>query len=95
MQFLVIAYDKKGALDKRLEVRDEHVKGTKELMERGAILNAGAFIEDDKMIGSTLFVDFPSKADLDAWLENEPYVKNGVWDVENIQILPIKVLPKE
>ncbi len=95
MQYLIIAYDKKDVLNKRLEVRDEHVKGAREFMKKGAILNAGAFIEDEKMVGSTLFVDFPSREELDKWLENEPYVKNGVWDMEKIQILPIKVLPSE
>ncbi len=92
MQYLIVAYDKKDVLDKRLEVRDLHVKGAKEMMSKGKILNAGAFIEDEKMVGSTLFVDFETKDELDEWLANEPYVKNGVWDMEKIQILPIKVL---
>lgn len=94
MQYLVIAYDKKNVLDKRLEVRDLHVKGARKMIEEGRIINAAAFIEDEKMIGSTLFVDFDTKEELESWLENEPYVKNGVWDMEKIQILPIKVLPK-
>jgi len=29
MQYLVIAYDNEGALEKRLEVRDAHVEGAK------------------------------------------------------------------
>lgn len=95
MQYLVIAYDKKDVLDKRLAVRDLHVKGAKDYMQRGNILQAGALIEDDKMVGSTLFVEFKTKDELDLWLENEPYVKNGVWDMEKIKILPIKVLPKD
>ncbi len=95
MQYLIIAYDKKGVLHKRLEVRDLHLKGVREYMKKGNILSGGALIEDEKMIGSSLFVDFESKKELDTWLKNEPYVKNGVWDMEKIQILPIKVLPKE
>lgn len=95
MQYLVIAYDKKDVLDKRLAVRDLHVKGARDFMEKGNILQAGAFIEDDKMVGSTLFVDFDTKEELDEWLKSEPYVKNGVWDMDKIKILPIKVLPKE
>ncbi len=92
MQYLIIAYDKKDALQKRLAVRDLHVKGAKKMIEKGKIINGGAFIENDNMVGSTLFVDFNSRQELDEWLENEIYVKEGVWDMEKIQILPVKLL---
>lgn len=95
MQYLVIAYDHEGMLEKRLEVRDAHVAGTRKLMAEGKILNAGAMIEGDKMVGSSLFVDFDSEEEIKAWLESEPYVVNGVWNMEQFQITPIKVLPKE
>lgn len=94
MQYLVIAYDYDDALEKRLEVRDEHVKSTKELMAKGNIINAAALIEDDKMVGSTLFVEFENDDKLEEWLENEPYVKGKVWNYEEIQIVPVKLLPK-
>jgi uncharacterized protein len=94
MQYLVIAYDYDDALERRLEVRDEHVKSTKELMAKGNIINAAALIEDDKMVGSTLFVEFENDDKLEEWLENEPYVKGKVWNYEEIQIVPVKLLPK-
>ncbi len=92
MEYLIVAYDKKDAFDKRMSVRDEHVKGAKELINKGKILKAGAIMSDGKMIGSSLFVDFKTKAELDEWLKNEPYVKNGVWDMEKIQIIEVKLL---
>ncbi len=92
MEFLIVAYDKKGVLEKRLANRDEHVKGAKKLINEGKILKAGAIIENEQMVGSSLFVDFESKTQLDEWLKNEPYVKNGVWDMDKIQIIPVKVL---
>lgn len=95
MQYLILVYDKPNVLEKRFKVRDLHIKGAREFIKKGNILQAGALIEDEKMVGSTLFVDFKSKNDMDSWLKNEPYVKNGVWDMDKIQILPIKVLPKE
>lgn len=95
MQYLVIAYDHDGALEKRLEVRDAHVASTKKLMAEGKILNAAAMIEDDKMVGSSLFVDFETEDDLKAWLESEPYIVNGVWNMDQFQITPVKVLPKD
>lgn len=94
MQYLVIAYDYEDALDRRLSARDEHIKLAKELMEKGHIINAGALIEDDKMVGSTLLVEFESEDELDSWLDNEPYVKAKVWNYEEIQIVPVKLLPK-
>lgn len=95
MQYLVIAYDYNDALERRLEIRDKHVKNVKELMIKGNIINAGALIEDDKMIGSTLFVEFENDDKLEEWLENEPYVKGKVWNYEEIQIVPVKLLPKQ
>ncbi len=94
MQYLVIAYDHADAIDRRLESRDDHVKGAKELMASGKILSAAALIEEDKMVGSTLVVDFENDNEMDLWLDNEPYVKNNVWNMDEFQIVPIKVLPK-
>ena len=95
MQYLVIAYDNANALERRLESRDEHVEGVRILMAEGKIINAAALMEEDVMVGSTLFIDFETDEELDAWLENEPYVKNNVWDMDEFQIVPMKVLPKE
>ncbi|NLN12908.1 MAG: hypothetical protein GX169_01580 [Arcobacter skirrowii] len=44
------------------------------------------------MVGSTLFVEFENDDELEAWLENDPYVIGNVWDYENIQIVPVKLL---
>ncbi len=94
MQYLIIAYDNDDAQERRLEVRDAHIEGAKKLMNEGKIINAGALIEDDIMVGSSLFVDFENDDELNTWLENEPYVKNNVWNMEEFQIVPIKLLPK-
>ncbi|QDF29939.1 YciI family protein [Halarcobacter anaerophilus] len=94
MQYLVIAYDNEGALEKRIEVRDAHVEGTRKLMAEGKIIDAGALTEEDQMVGSTLFVDFENDDEINNWLENEPYVVNGVWNMDEFQIVPVKLLPK-
>ena len=94
MQYLVIAYDNDNALERRLAVRDAHVEGTRKLIAEGKIINAGALIEDEVMVGSTLLVDFATDDEIDEWLENEPYVKNNVWNMDEFQIVPIKLLPK-
>jgi len=93
MQYLVIVYDYKDVLQKRLEVREVHLKGAKKLIEEGKIINAGAIIEDDKMIGSTLYINFETQEDIDQWLKEEPYVINKVWDMNTFELTPIKLLP--
>ena len=40
------------------------------------------------------FVDFATDEELDLWLEDEPYVTNRVWNMDEIQIVPVKLLPK-
>ncbi len=94
MQYLIIAYDNDNALEKRLAVREAHVEGAKKLIAEGKIINAGALIEDDQMVGSTLFVDFETEDELNEWLDNEPYVTNNVWNMEEFQIVPVKLLHK-
>ncbi|MGB7403260.1 MAG: YciI family protein [Arcobacter sp.] len=95
MQYLIIAYDNDNALDKRLEVRDAHVAGAKKLIAEGKIINAGALIEEDQMVGSTLYVDFETEDELNDWIDNEPYVTNNVWNMDEFQIVPVKLLPKD
>jgi uncharacterized protein len=95
MQYLIIAYDHEDALERRLEARDAHIEGAKKLMAEGKIIDAGALIEDDTMVGSSLFVDFENDDEINEWLENEPYVQNNVWDMDEFQIVPVKLLPKD
>ncbi|WP_323592040.1 YciI family protein [Aliarcobacter butzleri] len=94
MQYLVIAYDNEGALERRLESREAHIEGARKLMNEGKIIDAGALIEDDMMVGSTLFVDFENDEEIDEWLLNEAYVKNNVWNMDEFQMVPVKLLPK-
>jgi uncharacterized protein YciI len=91
MQFLVTAYDGKdeGALDRRLAVREEHLKATAQMKAEGKTLFAGALLdENEKMIGSALIVNFPSREELDKWLEVEPYMINNVW--KQLDIKPFR-----
>ncbi|WP_072682524.1 YciI family protein [Arcobacter sp. LA11] len=95
MQYLVIAYDNEGALEKRLEVREAHITGAKKMIADGKIISVGALIEEDKMVGSTAYVDFENDDEINEWLSNEPYVTNGVWNMDEFQIVPVKLLPKD
>lgn len=94
MQYLVIAYDNDNALDKRMEARPAHVEGTQKLMAEGKIVSACAMIEDEKMVGSSVVTNFDNDEEFKVWLESEPYVVGGVWNMNEIQIVPVKVMPK-
>ena len=89
MQFLIKAYDGEGMLDKRMEVRPRHLEGMKAL-GRQIICAGGLLDEEGRMKGSALVMDFPDRAALDAYLKNEPYVVEGVWqriEVESMNVV--------
>jgi uncharacterized protein len=91
-QFLVLAYDgtDAGAAERRKSVRPRHFEGIKPMVAKGEIVHGGAILDDaGKMIGSAVFVDVPSRRELDAWLDREPYVKERVW--QKIEVKPVRV----
>lgn len=82
MQYLIIAYDGKdeGALERRLAARDAHLKAVARMKSERKMLFAGALLDENKkMVGSAVVVDFPSREELEKWLETEPYMVNNVW----------------
>lgn len=82
MEWLVIGYDgtDDGAPERRLAVRPAHLEVAGKLIAEGTILFGGAILDDsDRMTGTTLICNFPSRAELDAWLKSEPYVTGNVW----------------
>lgn len=95
MQFIVVAYDgtDEKAIDRRMAVREAHLKGAKEMFDNGRLLYASGILNDDgKMIGSMMIVDFESRTALDElWLKTEPYITGNVW--ENIDIKRAGVAP--
>jgi uncharacterized protein len=91
MQFLVVARDgtDDGALDRRQRTRPSHLESIQPLVDDGHILVGGAILSDaGEMIGSMLLVDFPERADVDAWLAGDPYVTRGVW--REIEVTPFR-----
>ena len=92
MEFLIIAYDGKDseAKQRRLNARPAHLEGVQAMKQNGSFINGGAILDDNgEMIGSTLYVDFPSREELDHWLRNDPYVTGRVW--VDIEVKPIRL----
>ncbi|MCM3567940.1 YciI family protein [Neobacillus mesonae] len=92
MQYIVTAYDgtDEKAIERRLTVREEHLKSVEKRFEEGHHLYGAAILSDEgKMIGSMMVVDYSSREELDNWLKVEPYVTGDVW--RKIDIQPCKV----
>jgi uncharacterized protein len=82
MTYVVIARDGTDAeaKERRLRTRPAHLDGIAPYVERGQVFVGGAILDETgAMVGSVLLVDFPSRADLDAWLRADAYVTEGVW----------------
>jgi uncharacterized protein YciI len=91
-QYLVTGYDfhDDAALERRMNVRPDHINGVKALKQAGSYVIGGAILnEDGKMIGSTMIVQFESEDALNSWKENEVYITRKIWETVDIQ--PFKV----
>lgn len=94
MQFIVKAYDGEGMLEKRLDVRPRHLEGMKKLGKQ--IICAGGLLDDEgKMKGSTLVMEFENRAALDEYLNNEPYVTEGVWQKIDVEVMNVVLVNGE
>lgn len=94
MQFLVIMRDGSDAeaLERRMKARPAHLEHAKVLKKEGRIVVGGPLMDgegSDKMVGSFSVVDFPSRAELDEWLETDPYRKGDVW--RSFEVMPIRI----
>ena len=57
---------------------------------------AGALLDDEgKMKGSLLVMQYESREELDAYLAQEPYVVEGVWETIEVERMNVAVLDGE
>lgn len=92
MQFLVIGRDgsDEGAMARRLAVRDNHLALAQQMKNTGELLYASALLDDnERMVGSALFMEFEDRGVLDAWLEVEPYVIGDVWRTVEVSLCKV------
>lgn len=91
-QFLILAKDFTDAyaLDRRLAARNAHLARISVENARGNFVIGGAKLGDDgKMNGSMLVINASSADAARQWLQDDPYIKNRVW--EAVEVLPFKV----
>ena len=96
--FVISCTDHEGTLEKRLAVRPQHLARLEQLDAAGRLIVAGAMPKDRNDLaagfyGSTMILDFESREALDAWLEEEPFLKEGIY--AHIDVKPFnQALPK-
>jgi uncharacterized protein len=92
MQFVITAYDgtDEHALQRRMDAREEHLKSVEKRFKEGNHLYGAALLDDnERMIGSMMVVNYPSREAVDEWLKEEPYVTGSVW--QKIDVKPCMV----
>jgi hypothetical protein len=86
MLIALIARDKAGALQTRLDNRPAHVDYLK---DTGVVSQAGPLLNDDgDMIGSLVVLEVEDMAAAQAWADNDPYAKAGLF--EGVELIPWK-----
>ena len=80
--YALIYYLVDDYISRRAEFRDEHLKLANEADKRGELILAGAFSEPaDKAL---LIFRADEKSVIEKFVENDPYVKNGLvtkWEI--------------
>ncbi len=99
MFYAIIAQDRPGTLEARLQARPAHLERLRQLQDEGRLLLAGphpAIDSEDPgpagFTGSLVVAEFPDLATARAWAESDPYVQAGVY--MEVTVKPFrKVLP--
>ncbi|PUB11763.1 YciI family protein [Yoonia sediminilitoris] len=77
MQFVLMAKDKPGALQTRLDNREAHLAY---VAETGIVAFGGPMLDEDgQMCGSMLVLDLPDLAAAQDWADADPYAKAGLF----------------
>jgi uncharacterized protein YciI len=75
---------------KRAALRDEHLARAATFRDRGHVIIGGAVLDDDGTpAGSAAIARFDTRAEVDAWLNDDPWTKAGVW--KDFEIIPFKI----
>ena len=96
--FVVSCTDHEGTVVTRLATRPQHIARLQQLNDEGRLIVAGAMPKDPSnpqagFYGSTIIVDFETREALDTWLQEEPFLKEGVYS--HIDVKPFnKAFPQ-
>ena len=99
MWYAIISEDVEDSTERRKSVRPAHLERVKILVNEGRLLIAGPHPAVDGTLpgtagftGSLIVADFESLAEAEAWANEDPYTKAGVY--AKVTVKPFnKVLP--
>ncbi len=77
MRFALMTKDKPGALQTRMDNREAHLAY---IAETDVVEMAGPVLDDDgQMCGSLIVLEVADMAAAQAWADNDPYAKAGLF----------------
>lgn len=95
MFYAIIGNDKQGTLEQRLAVRPDHLARLQQLHDEGRLLTAGPCPNIDSedpgpagFSGSVIIAEFDSLEAAQTWVNEDPYVKAGVY--ASVMVKPYK-----
>lgn len=95
MLYAIVGEDAPDCLVLRKKVRAAHLARVQELADQGRIHLAGPFPAIDSpdpgeagFIGSLIVAEFPSLEEAEAWIQDDPYVTEGVF--QSLTVKPFK-----
>ena len=95
MYYLIVAQDKPGTLQQRLNTRPNHIERLQKLRDQGRLLTAGPLPVIDNedpgeagFTGSAIIAEFSSLDEATTWANEDPYLEAGVYD--KITVNPYK-----
>jgi uncharacterized protein YciI len=89
---MVLAWDIPGdsGVALRDELRPEHTDTiTARFHEGSVLLGAGIYDDAGVVYGSVVIMDCESRANVDSYLQSEPYMKGGLW--ERVEVHELKL----
>lgn len=83
MRVALMTKDKPGALQTRKDNRDAHLAY---IAETGVVEMAGPFLDNDgEMCGSLIVLEVEDMTAAQAWADNDPYAKAGLFSEVTLQ----------
>ena len=86
MIFAILLMDRPGTAELRVQVRPEHRAYLGKLANQMAFAGPLSSEDGKTTVGSLLVMEFSNRADVDAWLEDEPFTKAGVYEKPIIHV---------
>ena len=97
--YAMIGRDRENSLERRMQVREQHLARVRKLVDEGRLVLAGPFpaVDSDEptpagFTGSLIVAEFDCLEEAEHWFAEDPYVTQGVFASHEVRPF-IQVLP--